>query len=103
MNFKETLKKLVFVFFLFSYIFMFSQSPNDCVNSVIVCGNSSINVDVEGIGTQELSGSNTCQSQENNSVWLVITIETSGTLGFVLTPNSTDIGEDYDFFYFRSK
>ena len=100
MNFKETLKKLVFVFFLFSYIFMFSQSPNDCVNSVIVCGNSSINVDVEGIGTQELSGSNTCQSQENNSVWLVITIETSGTLGFVLTPNSTDIGEDYDFFIF---
>ncbi|MDO1500000.1 T9SS type B sorting domain-containing protein [Winogradskyella maritima] len=87
------------LFFVFTS-FAFAQQPNDCAFSVTVCGNSSITIDVDGIGTQELSGSNTCQSQENNSIWFNITIATSGTLGFVLTPNSTDISEDYDFFIF---
>ena len=78
----------------------FSQQPTDCIEAVIACGNSNINLDVSGIGTQELNGSNTCSSQENNSVWLKVTLVTSGTLGFTLTPNSTNINEDYDFFVF---
>ncbi|WP_242204327.1 T9SS type B sorting domain-containing protein [Aestuariivivens insulae] len=77
-----------------------AQLPTDCTNAVIACGNSNINLDVSGVGTQELSGSNTCSSQENNSVWLKVTLVTSGTLGFTLTPNSTAISEDYDFFVF---
>ena len=87
---------IVFVFSTFG----FCQQPNDCQNSVTVCGNSSFTLDVSGIGTQELTGSNTCSSQENNSIWLEVTIASSGTLAFTLTPGSTDINEDYDFFLF---
>lgn len=77
-----------------------AQNPTDCIDAVVICGNSSVNLDVSGIGTQELSGSNTCSSQENNSIWLKVTLITSGTLGFTLTPNSSSINEDYDFFVF---
>lgn len=79
---------------------VFGQQPNDCTDAIIACGNSSINLDVSGVGTQELNGSNTCSSQENNSVWLKVTLVTGGTLGFTLTPNSSSIAEDYDFFVF---
>ncbi|MBV7268506.1 T9SS type B sorting domain-containing protein [Winogradskyella sp. WHY3] len=78
----------------------YSQEPNDCVNAVTVCGNSSFSLDVSGIGSQELTGSNACSSQENNSIWLEVTIATSGTLAFTLTPGSNSINEDYDFFLF---
>jgi gliding motility-associated-like protein len=78
----------------------YAQQPNDCQNAVTVCGNSSFSLDVVGIGTQELSSSNTCQSQENNSIWLEVTIADSGILAFTLTPGSNSINEDYDFFIF---
>lgn len=77
-----------------------AQQPTDCINSVIVCGNSDVNLNVNGIGAQELNPSNVCSSQENNSVWLQVTLVTSGTLGFTLTPNSSAITEDYDFWIF---
>ncbi len=99
---KSTYSKIFLIpvsFLLFSFLTL-AQQPNDCVNSVTVCGNSSFSLDVNGIGTQELSNSNTCQSQENNSIWLTINIAQSGTLGFTLTPASSNINEDYDFFVF---
>jgi len=52
------------------------------------------------VSVQELNNSNTCQSRENNSIWLQVSMATSGTLGFTLTPGSTNINEDYDFFVF---
>ncbi|WP_026755772.1 T9SS type B sorting domain-containing protein [Sediminibacter sp. Hel_I_10] len=94
-------KSLVFIILYFLCMaWSYGQEPNDCQNSVTVCGNSSFSLDVNGIGTQELNNSNTCQSQENNSIWLKINIAASGTLGFILTPASTNINEDYDFFVF---
>ena len=90
----------ILICFLFFSLIGFAQEPNDCQFALTVCGNSNLSIDVSGIGTQELSGSNTCQSQENNSIWLEVTIATSGTLAFTLTPASTDINEDYDFFIF---
>ncbi|WP_282031478.1 T9SS type B sorting domain-containing protein [Winogradskyella eximia] len=77
-----------------------AQQPNDCQFAVTVCGNSDFSLDVSGIGTQELSNSNTCGSQENNSIWLQVNIASDGTLAFTLTPGSTNITEDYDFFIF---
>ena len=77
-----------------------AQQPNDCQFAVTVCGNSDFSLDVSGIGTQELSNSNTCGSQENNSIWLQVNIASDGTLAFTLTPGSTNISEDYDFFIF---
>ncbi|MCX7547114.1 T9SS type B sorting domain-containing protein [Xanthomarina sp. F1114] len=95
------IKPFLFVIFLCFNVFQVSaQLPTDCVDAVIVCGNSEVNLNVNGIGVQELYGSNTCGSQENNSLWLQVTLVTDGTLGFTLRPNSTSITEDYDFFVF---
>ncbi|WP_246277522.1 T9SS type B sorting domain-containing protein [Winogradskyella ursingii] len=98
LDFYKKIRCIAFVA-LFSF-FANAQEPNDCQFAVTVCGNSNLNIDANGIGTQELSGSNTCSSQENNSIWLLINIATSGTLGFTLTPESSDIGIDYDFFIY---
>lgn len=78
---------------------MYAQ--NDCVEAIVVCGNSGYqNLPVSGFGTQELFGTNNCGSQENNSIWFDITVSSSGTLAFTLTPESTAITEDYDFFIY---
>ncbi len=103
MNFKSPfiIKKTFLFTVLFCLTFTINaQQPNDCQNAVTVCGNSSFSLDVNGIGTQELNNSNTCSSQENNSIWLEVTIASSGTLAFTLTPSSSSITEDYDFFIF---
>jgi gliding motility-associated-like protein len=77
------------------------SAQNDCSNTLVVCGNSGYqDLNVTGFGVQELSGSNTCGSQENNSIWLDVTVKGSGTLAFTLTPTTTDLGEDFDFFIF---
>ena len=77
-----------------------AQYPTDCVDSVIICGNSTVNLDVRGVGIQELNNSNSCSSRENNSIWLQVSLVSNGTLGFTLRPNSRSIQEDYDFFVF---
>ncbi|WP_158848632.1 T9SS type B sorting domain-containing protein [Algibacter sp. L1A34] len=91
------------LFILISFAFQIkisAQNPTDCSDAVIVCGNSNINLNVNGIGTQELGFGQNCSSQENNSVWLKVTPITDGTLGFTLKPSSSSINEDYDFFVF---
>ena len=91
---------LATLFIIFSSILIYAQQPNDCVNAVTVCGNSNFLLDVNGIGTQELSGNNSCGLGESNSLWLEVNIATSGTLAFTLTPSSSDINEDYDFYIY---
>ncbi|TYB79942.1 T9SS type B sorting domain-containing protein [Bizionia myxarmorum] len=93
-------KHLCFLFLCVITYNLQAQAPTDCVDAVTVCGNSEINLNVNGIGTQELNGLNNCGSYENNSLWLKVTLVTDGTLGFILTPQSTNIREDYDFFVF---
>ena len=94
--------KNTILFFLFTALAtstLFAQ--NDCVDAIVVCGNSGYtDLEASGFGTQELSGSNTCSSQENHSIWLKLNINTGGTLGFTLKPNSSAITEDFDFFIF---
>ncbi len=93
------MKNILFLFLLFVSSFIFSQ--NDCKDVITVCGNSGYSdLTVSGFGTQELSGSNTCSSQENNSIWFRLHIKTAGTLGFTLTPKNNAISEDFDFFVF---
>lgn len=97
---KPFLKILLIFNLLISSYSAHAQYPTDCAVSVIICGNSSVNLDVKGIGTQELSNSNTCGSYETNSIWLQVSLVTDGTLGFTLKPKSSAIQEDYDFFVF---
>lgn len=78
-----------------------SFAQNDCSDAIVVCGNTGFDgLSATGVGVQELAGNNTCNSQENNSIWLKISIDQGGTLGFVLTPESPSIGVDFDFFVF---
>ncbi|MGY0427009.1 MAG: hypothetical protein ACWIPI_09330, partial [Polaribacter sp.] len=100
------MKRLVLLVLFFTTIpTLFSQ--NDCSDAIVVCENSGFqNLNATGIGVQELNSSNTCSSEEHNSLWLKIRIKTGGTLGFTLTPAlpdgtlNTDINEDFDFFVF---
>lgn len=94
-NFKIHFLALILVFS--SKIF----SQNDCSKAIIVCGNSGFEgLTASGIGKQEISGANSCDGEENNSIWLKLSIKVGGTLGFTLIPESTDINEDFDFFIF---
>ena len=95
------IKYIISLTFIYCFTALsYAQQPNDCQFAVTVCGNSDFSLDVSGIGTQELNNSNTCGSSENNSIWLEVNIATAGTLAFTLTPGSTAISEDYDFFIF---
>ncbi|WP_179320612.1 T9SS type B sorting domain-containing protein [Winogradskyella helgolandensis] len=96
----DIIKFIVLTCCFFFGSLVYAQQPNDCQFAVTVCGNSDFSLNVNGIGTQELNNSNTCGSQENNSIWLEVNIATAGTLAFTLTPSSTSISEDYDFFIF---
>ncbi|WP_115809068.1 T9SS type B sorting domain-containing protein [Winogradskyella pacifica] len=101
MNTPNFIKKaIVLIWCFFCCTLIYAQQPNDCQFAVTVCGNSDFSLDVNGVGTQELNNSNTCGSQENNSIWLEVNIATDGTLAFTLTPSSSNISEDYDFFVF---
>ncbi|WP_283641546.1 T9SS type B sorting domain-containing protein [Mesonia mobilis] len=74
-----------------------AQQPNDCVNAIVICGNSSFSSNASGAGVQEVSG---CASEEHNSIWIRVDIVQNGTLGFDLIPDNTDISVDYDFWIY---
>lgn len=77
---------------------MYGQSGiSDCTGAIEVCGNGAISSNATGAGIQEIDGTHSCSSQENNSLWIKIEITRSGTLGFTLTPQNEDILVDYDF------
>ncbi len=93
------IKILLRLFFLLGYQLIFSQ--NDCINTLIICGDGNYTgLSANGAGVQELSQINSCSSQENNSIWLKVTIQTGGTLGFILTPENHALVVDFDFFIF---
>lgn len=77
-----------------------NRQPNDCANAIPLCDSRRIDLNVNGYGSQEIYSSCGCQGEEHNSIWFKWTVAQSGTMGFVLTPASTDIGEDYDFWIF---
>ncbi len=92
---------ILYIFLLSSLFNSWSQSNiNDCSGAIKVCGDGALSTNANGVGIQEISGLNSCSSQENNSIWLEIEITKSGTLGFDLIPTRSDINVDYDFFIF---
>lgn len=77
------------------------QAQNDCADAIVVCGNADYSgLAAVGVGIQELNGHVTCQSAENNSIWLRLDISAPGTLTFTIKPTSPNIIIDYDFFVF---
>ncbi|MES2862778.1 MAG: T9SS type B sorting domain-containing protein [Bacteroidota bacterium] len=86
-----------FILFLFATSAAFAQLPNDCVNAITICGNGTFSSNASGYGVQEVAG---CSGFEHNSIWLKINIVNGGTLGFNLTPTSTSLNVDYDFWVY---
>ena len=89
-------------FLLFAFLVIAkTHAQNDCTDAIIACGNTDYTgLSANGIGIQELTGLNTCSSNENNSIWIKISINNGGTLGFTLRPESRNIDVDFDFFIF---
>ncbi|RFN59842.1 T9SS type B sorting domain-containing protein [Marixanthomonas ophiurae] len=76
----------------------FAQNPNDCVNAIVICGDSNIGIDPTGVGFDEFSlPGNTqppCYSFDSHTIWFKFIIEQTGTFTFDIIP---DDGADYDF------
>ena len=95
------MKNFYFALLLFSLTFLSANAQNDCADAILVCGNSNFSgLTADGYGVQELNFTNVCQSVENNSIWLKLIIKSTGSLSFTITPESTDILEDFDFYIF---
>ncbi|NER15501.1 T9SS type B sorting domain-containing protein [Leptobacterium flavescens] len=95
------MKYYILIFFLAIGFSLQAQAPNDCVNAIIVCSDTNLELNSNGIGIDDFAspGSNPpdCSFTESQSLWLKVIIETSGTLAFVITPESNSPNEDYDF------
>lgn len=94
-------KRFIFLLLLFPY-HLLSQSPSDCTNSILVCGDVNFGLEPDGVGFDEFSlPGNTrpsCYSFNLNTIWLKFEFETEGIFIFDLIPlNGTD---DYDFAIF---
>ncbi len=78
---------------------VFGQSANDCVNAILVCGDTSFGLEPDGVGFDEFSlPGNTVPprySFNNQTIWLRFAITESGELAFDLIPDSDSA--DYDF------
>ncbi len=95
----ETMRKGILALLL--AIFTSSYSQTDCVDAIVVCGNTEYSgLAAVGFGSQELNGRVTCSSNENNSIWLRLDIAGPGSLSFIIKPTNNDISIDYDFFVF---
>jgi gliding motility-associated-like protein len=79
----------------------FAQNPNDCVNAIVICGDSSIGLEPNGIGFDEFTLPGNIQPEcyffDQHNIWFKFNIISSGTFMFDLIP---DDGADYDFAIF---
>lgn len=86
---------------LFISFLNFAQNPNDCVNAIVICGNSNIGLEPNGIGFDEFSlpGNNQpdCYFFDQHNIWFKFEIIQSGTFMFDIIP---DDEADYDFAIF---
>ncbi|QAA82881.1 T9SS type B sorting domain-containing protein [Aequorivita sp. H23M31] len=93
--------KLTFLLVLFAFS-AFSQNPNDCVNAIVICGNSSLGIEPDGIGFDEFSLPGNfvppCYSMDQHNIWFKFEFLSSGTFTFDLSPDNGM--DDYDFAIF---
>jgi len=91
--------RLVLLLLTTGNVLQAQTSVNDCSGAIGVCGNGAISSNATGTGQQEIVDS-VCSSMEHNSLWIKIEVTKAGTFGFTLTPTSTNLEVDYDFFIF---
>ncbi|KAA1247858.1 T9SS type B sorting domain-containing protein [Aquimarina sp. RZ0] len=96
-------KAIRIILLLFTPFFsVYAQNePTDCINTIIICGNTSLELNSNGVGINDFSiaGNNApdCGFMESQSLWIRVNIVQSGTLAFTITPESVNPNEDYDF------
>jgi len=97
---------LLLVLFLTLRFDSLAQDEQDCFGAIPVCTDFySQNESYSGTGSidNELPGGfNDCLTIDANSVWYTFTVESSGDLSFILTPNSTNADYDWMLFDFSS-
>ncbi|MGH1518904.1 T9SS type B sorting domain-containing protein [Chryseobacterium sp. JK1] len=91
------MKKYILVFLFF--VAQMLSAQQDCATAIPICSDADISYTPNGWGSVK-EGTVGCLGPggESNSIWLTFSIETAGTLTFVITPtgpNATNI--DYDF------
>ena len=88
------MKKYLLIFLIFITQMVFAQQ--DCITAIPICSDSEISLKPNGYGsTKEGSG---CLTNETNSMWFTFSIQTAGTLTFLVTPiGPTAASIDYDF------
>lgn len=95
----KTTYQIILLWFLFIFPITLS-AQSDCPDAITVCSNSNYSgLNVTGFGIQELT-TNVCESFEHHSIWLKILVKDGGTLGFTLTPESSNLVVDFDFWIF---
>ncbi len=98
----KTITRAVILVFLFSFINVchsFAQVPTtqDCIGAIPICSTTYQENNVyigTGNYTSEINASN-CIFPENNSVWYILTIQTSGNLCFTLSPSLASANFDW--------
>jgi len=93
------IKHLIILILCISTSEVFSQQPNDCSNATVICGNINFTYTPRGPGNDDFATNPNppclpTGNVESQSVWLEITIATSGDLEFVIKPNNGT--DDYD-------
>jgi gliding motility-associated-like protein len=79
-----------------------AQNPNDCTNSINLCGDTDLDITPSGIGEYEFNNPNNpapgCYNFRADQVWFRVEMETTGTFSFELNPDQPQA--DYDFAVF---
>ncbi|MBL0739250.1 T9SS type B sorting domain-containing protein [Flavobacterium sp. GN10] len=90
------------IFLLFLIVSLKFYGQNDCKDFVTVCGNNNLSdLTAQGAGLiKDFKDITRCKIPEVSSLWLKVNIQKGGTLGFTLTPESSDLGIDFDFYVF---
>ncbi len=91
--------KILLLFLIISLKF---YGQNDCRDFVTVCGNSNLS-DLTALGpglVKDFTDITRCKIPEVSSLWFKVNIQKGGTLGFTLTPESKELGVDFDFYVF---
>jgi len=95
------LRKIIFFSLLFFISFSsFSQIPTDqdCLGAIAVCTDYYYQENsYSGTGNypDEINSGPSCMdSGEKNDVWYIITVQSNGMMGFLITPNN--LNDDYD-------
>lgn len=93
---------MITVLLVFVTCVMAAQNPNDCINAILICGNTSIGITPSGVGINEFAnGVNTpplCYDFNGPQAWFTVSFDSPGTFTFDLIPDVPLA--DYDFAIF---